>query len=214
MKRHTAFLAVTVAVVAIGVAPVLIRRGGRAHPVPVLLPWRAAQVHHLFVRSGNRDVSLTRTAEGTWRSDPGSPPQAATRLFSAEDRLLPLRGYRTVNADPSDPQYGLREPTLTVRVETASGAARSLALGAPTFTGGGFYAHVSGEGSRLHLVPRQTMSELRSLIDSEMLPGLDPSQEAMDKRDHDPPGPAAGNDISPWLQQVLRTGARPPQEVP
>ena len=206
MKR----LAVLLAVLAVTGGVALTHRTGGTKTVPTVLALRPADVHRIAVFSGGRGVELTRDADGAWHAAAGTSPQAAVRLFSAEERLLPLRAYRVVTADPSDPQYGLGEPAAVLRVETASGTTREVALGAATFTGGGFYAHLGEQSRRLYLVPRQTMNDLRSLIEGEALPGTDPLQAKADKADAEAGKEDDQVHVSAWLQQILDAGAHVP----
>jgi hypothetical protein len=159
---------------------------------------------------------MTRTVDGVWRAASGTPPQSATLLFGLEGRLLPMLAYRTVTADPSDPQFGLEKPDVVLEVEDTSGVRQRVELGAATFTGGGFYARRAETGGRpedsrrLYLVARQTMDEVRSVAAGQVVHSLNAVGDKISQFDAQQTREDQPN-ITPYLQQVLDTGAQSPE---
>jgi len=205
MKRLAVFLAVIAPLIG---GALLLRPSPSRKTLPAVIPERPSQVRRLMVESGGRRVELRRSTDGGWSPAPGTPPQAASLLLAAEDRLLPLRAYRSLMADPADPQFGLRDPPVVVDVEDDRGARQQVALGAPSFSGGGFYARRLDGSRLLYLVARQTMSDLRSLVTGQVIKGTDSLEEKAGKLADEPT-----HQTPAWLQQVLDAGGRLPPGV-
>jgi hypothetical protein len=188
----------------------------KAAATATVLAQQPSEVRRLQIESGGRQVDVERTGDGTWRAAPGTSPQSATLLFGLEQKILPMLAYRTVTADPSDPQFGLQKPDVVLEVEDMSGVRQRVELGAASFTGGGFYARLTGTGGRpddprrLYLVARQTMDELRSLAVGQPVHSPNPSGDRISRVDAE-----QGNQdqpaVTPYLQQVLDTGATAPE---
>jgi len=182
---------------------------GSGHPhaaVPVLVDRSADQVSRIVaVARDGRRAELTHDGQGNWTAQPGMPPETAVLMFEAQDQLFPLRAYRRVRADASDPQFGLTDPEITLSVTYGTGRAQELMLGNPTFNGAGFYARRPGEPQGLYLVPRGVMNDLRSLVQGHAVSG---PHEVEDKLDQIAArGQRAYEEPDSWLRQATEAGA-------
>lgn len=194
---------VTLAVVGAAALSRSMTKERKDEPPATVLPVSSKDVRRIVVESGDRHVELTRTGAGAWSGAGGPSPALDGLMSDIEERLFPLRAYRTLTADASTPEYGLVDPEITFRVEDTRGRAHEIALGAPTFTNGGVYARRSTDGERLYLVPRRMMDDLRSLLTGRRVDAPndlpDKMREATPK--HDP--------TSWWLRQALDAGTGP-----
>jgi hypothetical protein len=180
---------------------------------PTVVAWRPADVARLLVASGDRRVELIRGGQGTWRALSDTSPQTANLLVSFEDRLLPMRAYRAVTADPTDDGFALNEPEIVLDLEAITGERQRVALGAPTFTGGGFYVRHLGASRRIYLVPRRTIDDLRSLIKGQLVTSADPFSDKVRQREAEELDARRRKGMTPYLQQVLDAGADLPPEL-
>ena len=173
-------------------------------PPATVLPVSPSEVRRIAVESGGGHVELTRSGAGSWSGAAGASPELEGLMSGIEERLFPLRAYRTLAADTSSPEYGLGNPEITFRVEDTRGQAHEIVLGAATFTSGGVYARRSTDGGRLYLVPRRMMDDLRSLATGRRVDAPndlpDKLREATPKQDP----------TSWWLRQVLDAAAPRP----
>ena len=187
---------------------------GSGHPqaaVPVLVDRTADQIIRIVaVARDGRRAELTHDGQGNWTAQAGGmSSERAVLMFEAQDRMFPLRAYRRVRADASDPQFGLTDPEITLSVTDGTGRAQELALGGPTFNGAGFYARRPGEPHGLYLVPRGVMNDLRSLIQGQAVSG---PHEVEDKLDQIAArGQRAYEEPDSWLRQATEAGAVVPE---
>jgi hypothetical protein len=175
----------------------------KQEPPATVVPASSTSVRRIAVESGDRRVELTRTGTGTWSGASGPSPALDALMSDIEERLFPLRAYRSLAGDPASPEYGLAQPEITFRVEETGGRTHEIALGAPTFTRGGVYARRSSEAGQLYLVPRRMMDDLRSLVTGRRVDAADdlPDKLRQATPKHDP--------TSWWLRQALDAGAAP-----
>jgi hypothetical protein len=196
-------LCITLSVIAAAAVSRSMTKEDRGSPPATVVPVSASEVRRIAVESGGRNVELTRTGSGAWSGAAGPSPALEGLMSDIEERLFPLRAYRTLAADTSSPEYGLDDPEITFRVEDNRGQAHEVTLGVPTFTNGGVYARRSTDSRRLYLVPRRMMDDLRSLVAGRRVDTADDLpdklREATPK--HDP--------TSWWLRQALDSGTAP-----
>jgi hypothetical protein len=201
---RVAIPALSVALAVVGAAATsraMTDRPSEAPPAKVLaVP--APEVRSITVESGGRQVSLARTAEGTWTGVAGASPETVSLMSDVEGRLFPLQGYRSLAADAALPEFGLASPEITFRVTDTAGREHTVLLGAATFTNGGVYARRSAEGGRVYLVPRRMMDDLRSLLTGKRIdtPNDLPEKLKENTPKHDP--------TSWWLRQAEAGGAQ------
>jgi len=186
---------------------------GSGHPhdaVPVLVDRTADQISRIVAvaHDGGR-AELTHDGQGNWTPQPGMAPGTAVLMFEAQDQLFPLRAYRRVRADASDPQFGLTDPEITLSVTDGSGRAQELMLGAPTFNGAGFYARRPNEPQGLYLVPRGIMNDLRSLVRGQAVSGPHDVEDKLDQIAAR--GQRAYEEPDSWLRQATEAGAVVPE---
>lgn len=195
--------AVSVALAVVGAAATsraMTNRPSETPPAKVLaVP--ASEVRSITVESGAHQVSLARTAGGTWTGVAGASPETVSLMSDVEERLFPLQGYRSLPADTARPEYGLVAPEITFRVTDTAGREHAVRLGAATFTNGGVYARRSAEAGRLYLVPRRMVDDLRSLLTGKRIdtPNDLPAKLKEKTPKHDP--------TSWWLRQAEAGGA-------
>ena len=172
----------------------------RSAPPATVLAVAPAAVQRVTVASNGRQVELVH-ADGSWSAGDGASVVTVGLMSDAEERLFPLRAYRSLPADTSSPEYGLAEPEISLRVTDIDGRDHDVALGRPTFTNGGVYATRSGEPGRVYLVPRRMMDDLRSLVAGRRIDT--PDDVARTVREN------TGKDdtTSWWLRQALDAGA-------
>src|SRR5204862_1694781 len=101
-------------------------------PVPTVIGTERSAVRRVAVESHGRRSELEQTADGIWTATNGAPDEAASLMLEFADKLFPLRGYRALDADPANPDYGLVDPELVLHVDDGH-QSRSLALGAAPF---------------------------------------------------------------------------------
>jgi hypothetical protein len=210
MKLNPAFrvvassLCVALAVVGAAALSRSMTKERKDSPPATVLPMSPSEVRRIAVESGAGHVELARSGGGSWSGAAGASPELEGLMSGIEERLFPLRAYRTLAADTSSPEYGLANPEITFRVEDTRGQAHEIVLGAATFSNGGVYARRSTDGGRLYLVPRRMMDDLRSLATGRRVDAPndlpDKLREATPK--HDP--------TSWWLRQVLDAAAPRP----
>lgn len=215
---HRSLGAVSVLVaLAVPAGVALMHRNRRTQPsAATVIMLQPAQVRSLAVESGGQQITLSRDKDD-WRSGPGTPLQSANLMTGFESRLLPLRAYRAVEADPGDPQFGLDKPEIVVTIQDTKHAVRKILLGTPSFTGAGYYARVIGghdnESRHLYLVTRQAMGDFRSLLAGQIIDSPDPFKTKVDELDSEQAHVQQQDELSPWLRQVLDAGARLPVEL-
>jgi hypothetical protein len=174
----------------------------------------AAAVTRLAVESRDgRATALRQPSGGVWVPDGDAPGQAANLMTEYQDGLFPLRAYRQVGADAGDPQYGLADPDIRMRVEDSGGHRYEVAVGQTTFTGAGRYVHRADEPGVVYLVPNGTVDQLRSLLAGE--PVQSPrtpreaelqqefQQEAQAYQSRQPGDPLPPLEENAWLAQAL-----------
>jgi uncharacterized protein DUF4340 len=168
----------------------------RSAPPATVLAVRPAAVQRVTVASDGRQVELAH-ADGSWRAGSGASVVTVGLMSDAEERLFPLRAYRSLPADPSSPEFGLVDPEITFRVTDTDGRDHDVALGRPTFTNGGVYAERSSEPGRVYLVPRRMMDDLRSLVAGRRIDAPDDFAKSLREK--------APNDdtTSWWLRQAV-----------
>jgi hypothetical protein len=206
------FAAVSVVAV-LAVGAVARQRGPEPRPLPAVIDLSPSNVRRLVVEAAGRQVELIRDPRG-WSAGPGSPPQSAPLLFSAEDELFPMVAYRVLDADPADPQYGLVEPEAVVRLEDGTGERAGIRLGTATFSGAGFYVGRDGEPGRVYLVPRNTVDLLRSLATGERKTSADPLGERTDRYEAERQQGERDKELSTYLRQAVDAGGRTPPPEP
>jgi hypothetical protein len=199
------------AVAGVGAA---VRRSDPARTtLPAVVDLAASAVGRLVVEVGGRQAELTRHARG-WSASPGTPPQSAPLLLSTEDELFPMLAYRVVRADPADPQYGLTDPAAVVRLEERGGAPVSLRVGAPSFSGAGFYANHDRDPGRVYLVPRNTVDLLRSLATGERKSSADSVEDRAGRVEAGQDEAGRSKGTSTYLRQAIDAGAEVPPAPP
>jgi len=179
----------------------------RSAPPATVLAVQPAAVRRITVVSGERRVELAH-ADGSWSAGSGASVVTVGLMSDAEQRLFPLRAYRSLQADTSSPEYGLVDPEITLRVTDTGGHDHDVALGRATFTNGGVYAERGGEPARVYLVPRRMMDDLRSLVAGRRIDS--PDDFAKSIRDRTPDG----DTTSWWLRQALDAGGPTPEGQP
>jgi hypothetical protein len=214
MRRHRSgsrpvtgpLAAVLIATAACGAAP--------AKPAaPTLLDVAPAAVQRVVIDSGGRHAEFTQNGNRVWRAGTGGTDEGAALLLGAEERLFPLRAYRQMHLDPADPALGLAAPAALLTVDAGGGAPRTIAVGAATFNGGGFYARIGNEGD-IFLVPRSVLADLRSLVEGRpvVLPQIEDAKIKQVYEDNEKQ--AATPTESPWVSQALEAGAALPEVTP
>ncbi len=181
-----------------------------AAPAPTLIDVRHEAVRRIVVESHGHQSVLVQQGEGIWTAEGATPDEAAGLMLEFADKLFPLRGYRELTADAATADYGLADPEIVLRVEGGQGT-RSVALGGASFTGGGNYAKVDGDGEHVYLVPRGAMDQLRSLALGhrvEAPPSTQEQQVAKEFADEasasqTPAGDAPPPEDTPWLRQAM-----------
>jgi hypothetical protein len=175
---------------------------------PEVLPVQASAVRHVTVQAGATKLAFARAADGAWSGEAGVPPQSTTLLSDAEERLFPLRAYRTLPVDTDQPEFGLVPAQITLTVGDGAGAQRTVLFGGPTFSTGGVYARRADDPGHVFLVPRRMMDDLRGVLAGQAvavtndIPGkiraINEKQQA-----------AEGDNVSWWLRQVLDAAPQP-----
>jgi hypothetical protein len=211
---RAAVAAAVVAAVAAGAGALTrahyVARGGSSESV---LAVEASAVRRVVVTSKDQQVELRRTADGHWEVGGGVTGATRTLMLSSEEELFPLRAYRTLPSDASDPQFGLTDPEITFEVEDSGGTRHRVAFGAPTFTAGGFYAGGPGHPHQVYLVPRRMVYDLRSVLAGQR---IDPPNDVPGKvRDLNAKAKAdtEQGEVSYWLTQSLDAGTPVPDEL-
>jgi hypothetical protein len=196
--------AVAVAVVAVGAC-------GRADrpAAPTAVEVAAPSVRSVTVQVGERRVRFTQDGQRVWHATEGASGEAAALLLAAEDRLFPLRGYRLVEHPGDDPQFGLNPPAATFTVSSGEGET-SVAIGAATFNGGGYYARVAGRPGDLFLLPRSILADLQSLVEGRPVAPPQPEDERIARALAGGDGPPDDGSENPWVRQALESGATLP----
>lgn len=177
-------------------------------PPPEVLALRSSEVRHVTVASGGTKLAFTRGANGAWAGGPGVPPQSTTLISDAEERLFPMRAYRSLRVDAAQADFGLATPGVVLTVDRGAGPGQTVLLGAPTFSSGGVYARRADDPGRVFLVPRRLMDDLRGVLAGQAvaatndIPGkireLNEKQAAAD-----------ADNASWWLRQVLDASPQP-----
>ncbi|MEW6477642.1 MAG: DUF4340 domain-containing protein [Actinomycetota bacterium] len=187
--------------------------GGERQGPPALADVPAARVQRLVVEADGRQVALSRTADG-WSADPGTPPGSAPLLAGSERQLFPMLGYRVLEADATDPQYGLADPAAVLQLQDRDGRQIGIRLGAASFSGAGFYARDDGDAGRVYLVPRNTVDLLRSLTTGERTSSADPLQDRAGRYEAERDETGREKEVPVYLRQVLERGGRMPPPEP
>lgn len=186
--------------------------GGRSStdPVPTLVGRGPADIAVLTVTGDQRPPAVfTRTEGAFWRPGVGLGPETAAMLFDGQSTLFPLRAYRRLDVDPSDPAFGLVPPKLVASVRDHTGRTTELSFGAATFNQEGYYAQRSGDRHTVYLVPRAPVNLLRSLAEGRTVEFDYPVEKKFDDlatRAARPPD----EENDPWMTQALKHGATSP----
>jgi len=185
--------------------------GGGRSAAPTLLDVRPAAVRHLVVTAGSQRAEFTQTTDRVWRAGAGATDEGAALLLGAEERLFPLRGYRRMRAEASDPAFGFLAPAATLTVESGPGPAPTVVIGAATFNGGGFYARL-GDSGDVFLLARSVLADVRSLAEGRpvTLPQVEDARIKQVLDDNDRPVSEAATD-GPWVRQAIDAGATLPE---
>jgi hypothetical protein len=200
--RHPAL---RVAVPALGIALLLVGTAAASralHEEPSVDPPAdvvavgQADVRRVVVETAERQVELSRTGDGTWTGGAGTPRAAEALMTEVEERLFPLQAYRSLPGDAASDEFGLDDPEITFRIEDTDGGEHEVLLGGPTFTSGGVYARLGSDETRVYLVPRRMMDDLRSLVAGRRIDTPNDLPEKLQEKTpkHDP--------TSWWLRQV------------
>lgn len=185
----------------------------RASGVPTAVDVRPGQALRVTVKAQEKAVALSRDGDGNWVSDSGGSLETASLMFSAENRLLPLRGYRRLAVNASNPEFGLADPQVTFSVVDRRGSTHTAVVGARSFNQGGFYVQVLGAPAIVYLVPTQAVADLVSLLKGQPFSFPQPIDEAIRKtlRDYRKNVAMAETpDVTAWLQQAMNAGATVP----
>jgi len=150
-----------------------------------------------------------RTASGC-----GTPPRAPAAkrppcCWRRRDRLFPLRGYRLLEHPGDNPQFGLNPPAATFTVFSGEGET-TVAIGAATFNGGGYYARVARRPGDLFLLPRSILADLQSLVEGRPVAPPQPEDERIARVLAGGGGPPDDGSENPWVRQALESGATLP----
>lgn len=177
--------------------------------VSVLIDRTAADVARIVAttRDGQR-AELTHDGQGTWTPKPGLAPETAVLMFEAQDQLFPLRAYRRIRADASNPEFGLADPDITLSATDISGRTHTLLLGRATFNDGGFYARRPDRADVVYLVPRRVVNDLRSLVQGKPVTAPHLVEEKFEQIANRAQNAGAEPDL--WLRQALESGASLP----
>ena len=117
----------------------------------------------LAVRAGERQTTIEKDAEGTWRLQPGNEPADRTRISSVLLRLAGLRASRRIAEAGNLADYGLTTPSLAVTVRQADGTEFDLLLGAKAPAEAGTYAK-RPEDSTVFVVSNALVQDLERLV--------------------------------------------------
>ena len=181
-------------------------------PTPEVLTLGSSDVRHVVVESGETKAAFARKPDGAWSGEAGASPQATTLLSDAEERLFPLRAYRTLDVDADQPEFGLASPQITLTMDDTGGTTHRILLGAASFTGGGVYARRADDPGRLFLVPRRTIDDLRSVLAGKAISATnDVPQKLRELKEKQ--AAADADQASWWLRQVLDSDAQPKEEA-
>jgi hypothetical protein len=206
-------LAVLALVSLLAVGAAARRTGSEGRALPAVVDVTPGAVQRLVVEAGGRQAQLTRAGRG-WSADHGTPPQSAPLLFSAEDDLFPMLAYRVLETDAADPQYGLADPQVVLRLEDNAGRRQGIRFGAASFSGAGFYAGQDGDPRGVYLVPRSTVDLLRSLTTGERRAADDRLQEKAERFQAERDDAERTKDVPVYLRQVLDRGDQIPPPGP
>lgn len=165
------------------------------------------QVYRVVVEGDGASVELLQSAGGLWQPGAGATPLTGSLMEESEDHLLPLRAYRRLAVDASNPDFGLTGAGVTVMTESRTAHRWRVRIGGPNPTGGGFYAQRDGDG-HVYVVVRQVVDDLRSLLaGTRVAPPADPQLEQVLQADAETEDPEEVT--NPWLGQVLAVEASP-----
>jgi hypothetical protein len=194
-----------------------VAEGGCGHgpapsAAPTLLDVHPAAVHKIILDAGGRRAEFTQSGDRVWRAGRGATDEGAALLLGAEERLFPLRGYRRMRLDGRDPAFGFDAPAAILTVDIGTGPPRTVAIGAATFNGGGFYARLGDAGDDVYLVARAVLADLRSLAEGRpvTLPQVEDARINKALRGNDQQE-ADGPAQTRWLRQAVDSGATLPE---
>jgi hypothetical protein len=143
--------------------------------VPVVLGLDAEDVARLVIEAGPARVDLVNV-HGVWRPGPGTQDTAAELAGEREADLFPLRAYRALRSDPARAEFGLGAPELVVRSVDRRGGEVTVAVGAESFSGSGYYARRHGD-PHLYLLTRRAVEGLRSILRGQPADAPRPAEE-------------------------------------
>jgi hypothetical protein len=164
-----------------------------------------AEVHRLSVESDGRQVALVRSSSATWLAEPGSPEVAVGLMAEREGEVLPLQAFRRLDADPDQPDFGLVDPQLVVRIQDAAGVEQTVSVGVSSFSGAGYYAVRHGD-PHVYVLVRRTVDNLRSLVRGERVNSPRSAEETAILNEN--PSADPEEVTNPWLAQVLEEESR------
>ena len=143
--------------------------------VPVVMGLDAEDVARLVIEAGPARVDLVNV-HGVWQPGSGTQDTAAEQAGEREPDLFPLRAYRALRSDPARAEFGLGAPELVVRAVDRRGGQVTVAVGAESFTGSGYYARRHGD-PHLYLLTRRAVDGLRSILRGQPADAPRPAEE-------------------------------------
>ena len=166
-----------------------------------------SQIHRLALEGQGRTVSLVRSSAATWLAEPPTPATTVSLVSESEDQILPLQGYRRLEADAHRDDFGLAKPEFIVRIQDAAGSEQVVAVGAVTFSGAGSYARLEGDPGHVYLLVRGTVDALRSVLGGERV--NTPRSELETQVLSESPDDGDPEEVTnPWLAQILEEAQR------
>ncbi len=157
-------------------------------------------VERVLVESAGKTVEVIRTDQGLWSPGTGAKEVSASLMFEAERVVFPMRSYRRLNVDASDPAFGFGDNDLSATIRTLVGTSK-VRFGRTTFSGGGIYASLENDPAVYVVIPAVADSLLSVWLGEKVNRGIDPRfAEALNQLQL---VTVEEEKLNPWLAQVI-----------
>jgi len=118
------------------------------------LPVQVDDAYRIVTRVGGGQAEVIRSTSDVWEAGAGANATSAGLIAEGQEIFFPLTGYRRLDVDANDPQFGIVNSLISFMVETRTGQKYEVTIGNQTPNTGGYYVHVAGDSHLYVVIPQ------------------------------------------------------------
>lgn len=118
------------------------------------LPVQVDDAYRIVTHVGTGQAEVIRSTLDVWEPGAGANATSAGLIAEGQEIFFPLTGYRRLDVDANDPQFGIANSPISFMVESRTGKQYEVTMGNQTPNTGGYYVHVAGDPHLYVVIPQ------------------------------------------------------------